>query len=378
DADAVIAQGMPRAEKPSGHGQKPITLSSGFLVAFWGRASGPMVMAPTNGQPPGPMLHAYLGNDVARPLSTNVPGLDARLATPAAYAIRVEPGIYDVHYYELDTDTDGGYSFVCLSRQGAPPFQPATLGTAGGRVIGGMSLADYAMMQCERESVLMQYGMNGGQALAQICAKYNQPVPTNALGVDTGYAARIVEWDTLIQGNAQLSAEFVAAKTVAGFRLRGIEPSQEQINQIVQQQEATAQALKQGAQSHQNANKQLFDGAAQIIELARTRTPEQLIAEGRNVFSIETQKAGTPAFGFYKTIAMLKQPGYQGNPKFPNVDQVTEKLAQAHYRCMKPEDQRSEGTEKSYVKDVIADVYEKNGLAVPGVGGFLGRFMDKL
>ena len=45
---------------------------------------------------------------------------------------------------------------------------------------------------------------------------------------------------------------------------------------------------------------------------------------------------------------------------------------------MKPEDQKSEGSEKSYVKGVIADVYEKNGLPVPGVGGFLGRFMDKL
>jgi hypothetical protein len=27
---------------------------------------------------------------------------------------------------------------------------------------------------------------------------------------------------------------------------------------------------------------------------------------------------------------------------------------------------------------VIADVYEKNGLPVPGVGGFLSRMLDKL
>jgi hypothetical protein len=86
----------------------------------------------------------------------------------------------------------------------------------------------------------------------------------------------------------------------------------------------------------------------------------------------------TPAYGFYKAISMLKQPGYQQNPRFHQVDQVTEKLARAHWMCMSPEDQRSEGSEKSYVKDVIADVYEKNGLPVPGVGGFLSRLVDKL
>jgi hypothetical protein len=57
---------------------------------------------------------------------------------------------------------------------------------------------------------------------------------------------------------------------------------------------------------------------------------------------------------------------------------MTESLARAHYQSMKPEDQKFEGKEDKYVKSVIADVYEKNGLPVPGVGGFLGRFMDKI
>ncbi len=378
-AEQVLAEGMTRAERPPHHEQKPIPLSSGFLVAFWGRASGPMVMSPTQGGPPAPMLHQYLGNDVARPLHTNVPGLDARLPAPAAYAIRVEPGTYDVAYYEMDLDAaNGGFSFVALSRQGAPPFQPLTLGNGGGRRIGGMMLDEYAMMTCERDRALQQFGMSAGNALAQICQKYNQPIPQNALGVDTGYAARIVDWDKLIQSNPTLSAQFVAAKTVAGMRLQGMEPSPEQISQISQQQNVVAQQLQQNQSANQDANQQLKDGSAQIIELARTLTPEQIIAQARNVFSIETQKAGTPAYGLGHAITILKQPGYRGNPKFNNVDQMTEKLALAHYRSMKPEDQKFEGNEKSYVKGVIADVYEKNNLPVPGVGGFLGRFMDKL
>ena len=45
---------------------------------------------------------------------------------------------------------------------------------------------------------------------------------------------------------------------------------------------------------------------------------------------------------------------------------------------MTPADQKQEGGEKSYVKDCIADIYEKNGLPVPGVGGFFSRLVDKM
>ncbi len=195
----------------------------------------------------------------------------------------------------------------------------------------------------------------------------------------TGYAARIVDWDTLIQRDPKLTAQFLSAKQIATMRLQGIEPSPEQIAQIAQQQKfGRAVALAQNQNSHQNAVDQIKNGGIALVEFARTHTVEQIMAEARNVFSIETQKAGTPAHGLERLIHTMKQPGYQGNPKFNNVDQVTEKLATACYRCMKPEDQKSEGSEKSYVKDVIADVYEKNGVPVPGVGGFLNRFMDKL
>lgn len=373
----AIAEGMPRAEAISERRCSPIQLTSGFLIAFWGRASGGHILAPAQGQDPAQMLHAYLGQNVAAPLSTNVPGLDARLPAPAAYAVRVEPGEWTVDYYEMDARAGEGYSFLCLSKKGAPSFQPYVPGNAGGRMIGGMALDRYAMMTAERERILMQFGANAGAQLAALCQKYGQPVPQGPMGVNTGYAARIVDWDLAIQGDPKLSSEFLAQKMIAGYRLSGVEPTPEMIAQIRAQQDQTAQMLSQAAQANDAARKELSEGALKLIELARRETPPQLVESAKKLFPNEMRKANTPAYGFYKAISILKNPGGE-NPRVPAVDMVTEKLARAHWLCMTPDDQRSEGSEKSYVKDVIADVYEKHGLQVPGVGGFLSKLMDKL
>ena len=372
----VIAEGMPRSATPLSDRIPPIVIHSGFLVAFWGRASGASVLAPAQGNDPAPMLHAYMAQNVTVPLATNVPGLDARLAAPAAYAIRVEPGEYEPRYLELDATAGAGYSCLALSLVGAPDFKPYVPGNAGGQKIGGLTLEEYALMTAERERVLMQGG--GGDALAQICQKYGQPVPRNALGVDAGYAARILEWDKAISSHPSMSAQFVAQKTIAMMRLNGMEPNAETLAQIKAQQDATTNHLAQAAEANANAKTELFEGACKLIELARKLTPPQLVEEGKRLFTNEMRSANSPAYGFYRAIAILKQPGYQGNPKFAAVDMVTEKLARAHWSCMSPADQKQEGSEKSYVKDVIADVYEKNGLPVPGVGGFFSRLVDKM
>jgi hypothetical protein len=372
----VIADGMPRSATPLEHRINPLVVTSGFIVAFWGRASGASILAPAQGQDPAPMLHAYMGQNVAVPLATNVPGLDGRLAAPAAYAIRVEPGEYEPRYLELEAKAGSGYSCLALSLVGAPDFKPYVPGNAGGMEIGGLTLEQYAMMVAERERILMQGG--SGDALAQLCKKWNQPVPRNALGVDAGYAGRIVEWEQAIFSHPNMSAQFVAQKTVAAMRLNGVEPTPEQLAQIKAQQDQASGQLAAAQQANADAKRELFDGACKIIEMARTMQPAQLVEEAKKLFTHEMRSAGTPAYGFYKAISILKQPGYQGNPKFAAVDQVTEKLAKAHYSCMKPEDQKSEGSEKSYVKDCIADIYEKNGLPVPGVGGFFSRLVDKL
>jgi hypothetical protein len=278
----------------------------------------------------------------------------------------------------LDPRPGEGYSFVCLSKVGAPDFQPASVGNAGGSVIGGMTLEQYALVSCERDRILMQFQGGAGPHLAALCQKYGMSVATNALGVDVGYAGRIVEWDKAIQGDATLSAQFVAQKSIAMMRLQGIQPNEQQIAQIASQQQAAQAHLQAAGQAHADATKQLFEGACKIIEASRGKSPADIAEMAKGFFAIETQKAGTPAYGLYKAIEILKQPGYRQNPKFSNVDQMTTNLAKAHYQTMKPEDRKLEGTEEKYVKSVIADVYEKNGLPVPGIGGFLSRFVDKL
>jgi hypothetical protein len=376
--EPVIPQGMPRAERVGENTTKSFQLRSGILCAFWGRISGPSVMAPAGQNDPAQAIHQYLGNRVAAPLNSNVPGLDERLGAPPAWAIRVEPGEWKAHYYVLDPRPGEGYSFVCLSKVGAPDFQPATVGNAGGMTIGGMTLDQYAMLTCERERILMQYQGNAGPHLAQLCQRYGMQVAMNAMGVDVGYAGRIVDWDKAIQRDPKLSGQFAAQKNIAMLRMQGIEPNEQQIAQIAAQQQQVQQHLQAANAAHQDATKQLFEGACQIIEAARGKSPAEIIELAKQIFTIEMQKAGTPAYGLYKAIEILKQPGYRNNPKFNNVDQMTTNLAKAHYQTMKPEDRKSEGSEEKYVKSVIADVYEKNGLPVPGIGGFFSRLVDKL
>jgi hypothetical protein len=378
EPNPVIPQGMPGAEKDGKKTTKAFQLRSGFLLAFWGRVPGAAILTPAGNADPAQMLHQYLGNRVGAPLPSNVPGLDARLGAPAAWVLRVEPGDWQASFYLLDPRPGEGYSFVALSKVGAPSFQPATLGNAGGQVIGGMTLDRYAMLQTERDAVLQQYGANAGQALAALCQKYGMQVATNVNGVDVGYAARIVEWDKAIQGSPQLTAQFMAQRGLAAMRLQGIEPDQQAIQRAADQQQQVQQQLKANNQAHGDATKQLFDGSCQLIEASRGKSPQEIVTLAQGIYTIEMSKAGTPAYGLSRAIVILKQPGYKNHPKFANVDQMTTNIAKAHYQTMSPADQKQEGSEEKYVKGVVADVYEKNGLKVPGVGGFLGRFMDKL
>ncbi len=375
EPEPTISQGMPRAERRK-HSSF-FRMDSGFAIVAFARASGRELLSPAGGGDPAAAFHQYLGPRVAAPLSTNVPGLDARLGAPGGWVVRVEPGEWQAAYYELDAREGEGYSFLCLSRRDAAPFQPHVPGNAGGRTVGGLTLEQYAMLTAERERALMQ-GPNAEAALLDVCRRYNQPVPGGP-GAVLGYAARVVDWDLAIQGDARLSAEFVAQKTIAGYRMQGIEPTPELLAQIRSQADFTQQQLAQAASNNRAAADELFEGAKQLIEAARTLQPPQLVEEAKRLFPRATASDGTPAYGFYKAISMLKRPNEDGNPKFVAVEQVTEKLARAHWLCMKEEDRKFEGnSEKKYVKEVIADVYEPNGVQVPGVGGFFSKLIDKL
>jgi hypothetical protein len=375
----VISQGMPRAEREKKKTTKAISLRTGIAILFWARVPGASIAAPAGPNDLAAMLHTYLGNRIAAPLQSNVPGLDARLSAPAAWAIRVEPGDWQAHYYMLDASAGEGYSFMALSKVGAPDFQPATLGNAGGRLIDGLTLEQYAMLAVQRDQILMQYQHNSGPALAALAQNFGLPVPTNALGVDIGYAARSLEWEKTINGDPALTAQFVAQRTIAGMRMSGVEPNEQVIAQAAAGAQQIQSQLKAAGQAHADATKEISDGAPKIIEFARGKVPAQIVEAARGIFPLETRKAGTPAYALGRAIVILKQPGYKGNPKFANVDQLTEALARAHFQSMKPEDQKFEGgNEDKYAKSVVAEVYEANGLKVPGVGGFLSRFVDKL
>ncbi len=376
EPEPVISQGMPRAERRK-HSSF-FRMDSGFLVAGWARASGRELLAPAGGGDPAAAFHQYLGARAAAPLSTNVPGLDARMAAPGAWVVRVEPGEWQALYYELDAREGEGYSFLCLSRKDAASFQPYVPGNAGGRTLGGLTLEQYAQLTAERERALMTAGANAEGALVALCQRWNQPVPSGP-GAVLGYGARVVEWDLAIQGDAKLSAEFVAQKSIAGYRMQGIEPTPEMLAQIRAQADFTQQQLAQAASNNKASADELFEGAKQLIEAARAMQPPQLVEEAKRLFPRTVAADGTPAYGFYKAISILKSPGEGANPRFASVDQVAEKLARAHWLCMKDEDRKFEGSsEKKYVKEVIADVYEPNGLQVPGVGGFFSKLIDKL
>ena len=364
-----IMQGMPRAVEKINHTTKPFTFPSNIALAFWGRVAGNDVLAPARGQDPGAAIHAYLQNNIIAPLATNLGDLDHRLGgTPAAYAIRMEPGEYVARYYELDATAQGGHSFLAISRVGAPAFQPAGPGNAGGRVIQGLTMDRYAMLSAERDTILMQQGQNAGPALNALCQRYGiAPSPVTPM-----MSARITEWDVLIQGDAKLTAQWLAQMTVARMKLSGQEVTQEQLTAISMQSHQQQQQLQQHAQAHADGKKRINQAAIAILEAARTASKEMLVDQAKKA------NPNKPSDVLYEAVRILKNPDTKDSPRYGAVDLFAEKVVQAHYASMSPEDQKFEGKEKSYVKDQIATIYEKNGLPVPGAGGFLSRLMDKL
>ncbi len=377
DPEPTIREGLPGAYEKINHTTKPFRFPSNLAVAFWGRTPGSSLLAPARGQDPAAALSGYLGHRLAAPLQTNFADVDARLGgVPAAWVVRMEPGEYVARYYELNASADGGYSCLAISRVGAQAFQPATLSrAAAGRVIGGMTLEQYAAMAVERDAILMQQGADAGQALAQLCARYGREVPMAPFGgINIGYAGRIPEWDLAIQADAALSAEWITQMTAARMRASGQVLTQEQITAMSLQQYEVARQVQDNAKRHEEGKQRINTAAIAVLEAAsRGAAKEQLVAQARQA---APQNASDV---LYEAVRILKNPGEKSSPKMNGVGQFAERVCQAHWATMSPEDQKFEGgKEASYVKDQIADIFEKNGLPVPGVGGFLSRFVDKL
>lgn len=257
---------------------------------------------------------------------------------------------------------------MVLSREGAPSFQPAgPMKTK--RIRGGLSLDQYAMVAAERDRILMTMGYDAGPALLDLCKRYgieHQGQPMNA--------GRIAEWDVLLDaGDPELGAQWATQYALANAKLNGQRVAPEQLAQIAQHQQAVQVQLAHAGQAHRTANEEVRRSALEVIELARSQAVPQLVASAQRLLPKE------PAEAFRKALSILRAPEEEGNPRVHAVDQIVEALARAHWACMSAQDRDFEGgKENAYVKEQIADIYEKNGLKVPGVGGFFSRLVDRL
>lgn len=368
--EPTIREGMPRAEWITTYKQSSLAFPSGIAIVQWGRFSGADALWQESAENPAQTLHARLGQSAVIPLAAPAAVAPRLSNVPAAYAVRMEPGNYKATYYELSTPDYGGFSCCAISREGAPSFLAVVVGNAAGMVYGGLQMEQYAKLSVERDDLLMRLGgsaVSSGE-MAALCQKYGQPVMT---GNEVGRAARISGWEKMIQGDAAFSAQWAVQMGIARYRLQGIEPSKEQIAALAVHQNQVQAQLESHHKRHQDLNAEISQAAKALIEMARSTQAPALVA------ACATQAPNAKAeHVFYHALAILKDP--KKYAKVERVNEVTENIARAHYATLPPADQKVEGKFEKYVKDAIAFVYEKNGLKVPGVGGFLNRFMDKL
>lgn len=368
----TIGEGLPCAEWIKTYEKSALSFPSGIAVVQWGRLSGAEAQWQEDPQQPANTLTQRLGANVAVPLPPP-PIVAPRLGNvPAAYAVRMEPGTYAATYYELSTAEHGGFSCCAISRQGAAPFLPVVVGNAAGVVHGNLTMEQYAMLSVERDQLLMRLGPMGVMSgeMAALCQKYGQPAPA---GLGIGRAGRVEGWDLMIQGDPAFSAQWAVQMGIAGLRLQGIEPSQEQIQAMAQQQQGVHEQLQASNQRREAVNAEIRSAAVPLVELARTATVQEIVAAcAQHAPNVKA------AAVFFQTIRWLKLA--PGGPTFERVTEVTEKIVRAHWSVMTDEERQFEarGKEEKYVKDVVSDVYSANKVPEKGFFASLGRMLDKL
>jgi hypothetical protein len=357
---------MPRAEWMSKFDRAGISFPSNVLVVQWGRMAGKQTLAEENPNDVAGSLVGKMQGNVAMPLP-NPADMASRLDPNAAsgYAVRLEPGTYNLTYYELLRTQHGDFTCCAISRDGAPSFMPAVVGNAGGITHDGLTVEQYAKLSVERDNLVMQMGPQAvfSSQMAAICQKYGMPANSG------GMAGRSQGWELMIQGDPAFSAQWVVHRNIASMRLQGIEPSPEQIQAMAQQQQQVTASLEQHAQQHQALNDSIEDAARHAIAFSSGQSPEAVFGEVRRV-----APQAQPADVLYRALRILRDPGEDGNPRYDRVDTRVEPLARAHWLSMSEDDRRFEGGKvDKYVKEQISDIYPNNDLEVPGLMGFLGR-----
>lgn len=350
--DPTISEGLPRAEWMKKIENAGMQFTGDVLVVQWGRFGGQQTLADVDPNDPAGALRQRLEGKLAVPLSVSHEASERLGGVPAAYAVRMEPGTYGLHYYELSTEDQGRFFCCAISRDGAEPFLPTVVGNAGGVRFGGLSVEQYAMLSVERDQLIAQMGgvqaVNSPQ-MGAICQKYGVPFHPG------GMAGRIDDWEQYIQGDPAFSAQWAMHLGMARARLAGHEPDEQQMAAIAQQQQYVQNVLEQGA----NRMDQIRDHAIATIRMAANRTPDEVLAfvhQNYAAFGVETI--------LHKAVYILREPKEYG--RFDPVEPLCEPLIIAHYRSMDADDQKFHGSEKSYFKDSRNTIYSSYGLELPG------------
>jgi hypothetical protein len=366
--EPLVSQGLPQSEWMKKFDQANLRFPSDILVVQWGRLGGRQTLAGEDPRNPAATLAQKLQGRAWVPLAAP-PDVAPRLGgVPPGYAIRLEPGTYGLAYFELMDTPYGGFSFCAISREGAPSFMPVVVGNAGGIRHGGLSVEQYAMLSEERDAAILREGIFA-PSLAEICKRYGVPVQGGTMYPTSG---RIDGWELMIQGDAAFSAQWVVQRGIARMRLSGVEPTQEQIQAMAQQQAAVTTALEQNHAKHEAGKAATRRAALHVIDVAPGRSWQEVSAEVARV-----GQGLRPDWVLYEALVILRDPGEGGNPRFDRVDQRVTPIAMAHWHAM-PQDEKGteEPTAEKHAKAWISDIYPNNDLQVPGFFGWLSKLMD--
>lgn len=347
----TITDGLPRAEWMQKYEEAGVAFAGNLLVLLWGRFAGADVLAGEDLNDPIPSLTAKLGDQVAMPLPVQHEAA-SRISGAGGYVVRMQPGQYSLHYYELHTDEHGDFNCCAISRDGAESFMPVTVGNAGGVRLGGLTVEQYAMLSVERDNLIAQQGPQAcvSPQMAEICQRHGIP------HVPGGMAGRIDEWEQYIANDAAFSAQWVTHRSMAMAKLQGQQLDEHQMAAMAGHQQMVQQAVEQQA----NQLDAIRDAAIHIIQMAGGVGPGDCIAMVQQHY---------PQLGvenvLYKAVRILREPDEYG--RFDHVESCTEPLCRAHYQSMDADEQRDNKSEDAYFKEQRSDVYGSYNLEVPGL-----------
>ena len=226
DEVSLIESGLPGAENDGTAESFEIDVPSGILVVSWGRVPGAPLFAQFAGQDPAAVIHGFLASSIVKPIPT---AFDSRSDGPVAYAVRVNPGVYDVDYWFLDTEN--GVSCMVLSRKGAEDFQPSVVDASS---YEGLTLDQYAEVHIQRDEIIMKHGYSVGTAIAGALGGGGALPELKALAkrynlrdnMDLKYICRVKMWDDLVLNTGgPMSQKWMESQARARMRLQGIDPN---------------------------------------------------------------------------------------------------------------------------------------------------------